>query len=174
MRLPVIQGVIRRRILVNFRVDPDVMKAQLPSRFTPKLQGNHAIAGVCLIRLEAIRPPLLPAFAGISSENAAHRVAVLLETDTGEKKEGVFIPRRDTGSLMNHLAGGRVFPGEHHRAMFNVREDVKTSISGCNRLMGLSRFRFQVTSALAFQSRPVSLLWKQHLDFSNLVHSDIR
>lgn len=45
------------------------------------------------------------------------------ETDTGEKKEGVFIPRRDTGSLMNHFAGGRVFPGEHHRAMFDVREN---------------------------------------------------
>jgi predicted MPP superfamily phosphohydrolase len=26
--------------------------------------------------------------------------------------EGVYIPRRDTGSLVNHLAGGRVFPGE--------------------------------------------------------------
>jgi hypothetical protein len=125
MRLPVIHGVIRRRILVNFRVDPEVMQAQLPSRFTPKLQGNHAIAGVCLIRLEAIRPRLLPAFTGISSENAAHRVAVLWEADAGEKKEGVFIPRRDTGSLMNHLAGGRIFPGEHHRAVFNVCEDGK-------------------------------------------------
>jgi hypothetical protein len=83
MRVPVIQGVIRRRILVNFRVDPDVMKAQLPSRFTPKLQRNHAIAGVCLIRLEAIRPRLLPGFAGIPSENAAHRIAVLWETDMG-------------------------------------------------------------------------------------------
>jgi len=123
MRFPIIQGVIRRRILVNFRVDPAVMKAQLPSRFTPKIHRNHAIAGICLIRLEAIRPRLVPAFVGISSENAAHRVAVLWETDTGEKKEGVFIPRRDTGSLMNHFAGGRVFPGEHHRAIFNVHED---------------------------------------------------
>lgn len=123
MRLPVIQGVIRRRILVNFRVDPEVMKAQLPSRFTPKIHGKHAIAGICLIRLEAIRPRLIPAFVGISSENAAHRVAVHWETNFGEKKEGVFIPRRDTSSLMNHFAGGRVFPGEHNRATFNVRED---------------------------------------------------
>jgi len=126
MRLPVIQGIIRRRILVNFRVAPDVMQTQLPSRFTPKLQGSHAIAGICLIRLEGIRPRLLPAFAGLSSENAAHRVAVLWETDAGEKKEGVFIPRRDTGSFMNHLAGGRLFPGEHHRATFSVREDPKS------------------------------------------------
>jgi hypothetical protein len=53
-------------------------------------------------------------------------VAVLWETDAGEKKEGVFIPRRDTGSLMNHLAGGCLFPGEHHRAAFSVREDGET------------------------------------------------
>ncbi len=42
-------------------------------------------------------------------------------TDGGEK-EGVFIPRRDTGSGLNQLAGGRLFPGEHHRARFAVRE----------------------------------------------------
>lgn len=126
MRLPVIQGVIRRRILVNFRVDPAVMQAQLPSRFTPKRQGPHAIAGICLIRLESIRPRLLPARIGLSSENAAHRVAVHWETDAGEKTEGVFIPRRDTGSLMVSVAGGRLFPGEHHRATFTVREGPET------------------------------------------------
>ena len=121
MRLPVIQGVIRRRILVNFRVDPGVMQAQLPPRFRPKLHQGHAIAGICLIRLEAVRPRLVPRFLGLSSENAAHRIAVHWETDAGEK-EGVFIPRRDTGSGMNQLAGGRLFPGEHHRARFAVRE----------------------------------------------------
>jgi len=38
MRLPTIQGVIRRRILVNFRADPGVIQSQLPARFRPKLQ----------------------------------------------------------------------------------------------------------------------------------------
>ena len=37
-------------------------------------------------------------------------------------REGVFIPRRDTGSLLNHVAGGRLFPGEHNRAQFRVVE----------------------------------------------------
>jgi hypothetical protein len=122
MRLPTIEGVIRRRILVNFRVDPRVMRNLMPSRFTPKLQAGQAIAGICLIRLEQIRPKLLPQFIGISSENAAHRVAVLWEEE-GQPKEGVFIPRRDTNSLVNHFLGGRVFPGEHHQAEFKVEED---------------------------------------------------
>ena len=125
MRLPVIQGVIRRRILVNFRVDPAVMQAQLPARFRPKLHEGHAIAGICLIRLEGVRPRLVPSFMGVSSENAAHRVAVRWLAEDGAR-EGVFIPRRDTGSAMNRLAGGRLFPGEHHRARFEVREDAST------------------------------------------------
>jgi len=120
MRLPSVEGVIRRRILVNFRVDPEVMRAQIPARFTPKLHAGRAIAGICLIRLEEIRPRSLPAFVGLASENAAHRVAVRWTGDDGGEKEGVFIPRRDTSSAMNRIAGGRLFPGEHHLAAFEV------------------------------------------------------
>src|SRR6186713_1755384 len=113
MRLPVINGLIRRRLLVNFRVDAEVMRRFLPTPFRPKLHQGYAIAGICLIRLEQIRPKWLPQYLGISSENAAHRIAVLWDEASGAEREGVFIPRRDTGSWMNHLAGGRLFPGEH-------------------------------------------------------------
>jgi hypothetical protein len=37
-------------------------------------------------------------------------------------REGVFIPRRDTSSRFNTLAGGRLFPGSHHHARFHVSE----------------------------------------------------
>jgi len=118
MRLPVIRGLIRRRLLVNFRADPTVVQRLLPAPFQPKLHKGQAIAGVCLIRLEQIRPAGLPAFLGIASENAAHRFAI-----TWGGQEGVYIPRRDTGSMLNHLGGGRIFPGEHHHARFDVRDD---------------------------------------------------
>src|SRR5213594_3852799 len=104
MRLPTIEGVIRRRILTNFRVEPSVMQLRLPPRFRPKLHNGFAVAGICLIRLEHIRPKLLPEIVGVSSENAAHRVAVLWDED-GETREGVFISRRDTNSQLNHLLG---------------------------------------------------------------------
>jgi len=117
IRLPVIQGVIRRRLLVNFRVDAEVMQRTLPHGFRPKLLQGQAVAGICLIRLEEVRPRRLPALLGIHSENAAHRVAVLWEGG-----EGVYIPRRDSDSWLNQLAGGRVFPGEHHAAEFHVRD----------------------------------------------------
>jgi hypothetical protein len=59
---------------------------------------------------------------GLSSENAAHRFAVVW-TDADGEHEGVYIPRRDSSSLLNQLAGGRLFPGEHHRARFDVDDD---------------------------------------------------
>lgn len=121
MRLPTIQGVIRRRILANFRIDPQVMQRQLPSRFRPKLHEGFAVAGICLIRLEHMRPMMMPEIIGLNSENAAHRVAVLWD-DAGVAREGVFISRRDTNSQLNHLLGGRIFPGEHHQASFSVAE----------------------------------------------------
>jgi uncharacterized protein YqjF (DUF2071 family) len=122
MRLPTIEGVIRRRILVNFRVDPQIIQKILPSRFRPKLHQGRAIAGICLIRLEHIRPKALPQIIGVSSENAAHRIAVLWDED-GVSQEGVFIPRRDTNSQLNSLLGGRVFPGEHHKSDFKVNDN---------------------------------------------------
>ena len=112
-----VHGIIRRRLLVNFRVDPAALP--LPAPFAPKLHNGYAIAGICLIRLEQIRPRRFPRMIGISSENAAHRIAVTWDDGA---REGVYIPRRDTGSLINHLAGGRLFPGEHQRAHFDVTE----------------------------------------------------
>lgn len=122
MRIPALTGLIRRRILLNYRVVPEVVRSVLPSRFEPKLVGGYAIAGICLIRLEQIRPKGFPSFLGISSENSAHRIAVEWEDDQGKRREGVFVPRRDTGSRLNALAGGRLFPGVHHLSKFSVAD----------------------------------------------------
>jgi hypothetical protein len=121
MRPPELQGVIRRRILVNFRAEPEVVRRLLPAPFNPKLHGGHALVGICLIRLEAIRPSGWPAWCGLSSENAAHRIAVEWENE-GKRREGVFVPRRHTGSRLNQFAGGRLFPGEQQAAEFTVKD----------------------------------------------------
>lgn len=74
MHMPTIRGLIRRRILVNYRVDPDQIARHLPAPFRPKRFGDVALAGICLIRLEQIRPMGIPAALGLASENAAHRL----------------------------------------------------------------------------------------------------
>lgn len=121
MRIPVIRGVIDRRILVNYRVDPSILGRLLPPPFRPQLIHGAGLVGICLIRLKSVRPSLVPTCFGISSENAAHRVAVEWDVD-GVAYEGVYVWRRDTNSRVNSIAGGRLFPGIHHHAQFTVIE----------------------------------------------------
>jgi hypothetical protein len=99
------------------------MQRWLPAPFRPKLHKGYAIVGICLIRLERMRPAALPSSIGFSSENAAHRIAVVWEEPSGKSREGVFIPRRDTSSCLNSLAGGRIFPGDQHLADFTVKDN---------------------------------------------------
>lgn len=122
MRLPAISGIIDRRILANYRIDPAVMAAALPPPFRPQTVDGYAIGGICLIRLKRLRPKLFPVPWGIGSENAAHRIAVEWESD-GHMMHGVYIPRRDSNSIINSFAGGRIFPGIHHHARFTVIEN---------------------------------------------------
>ncbi len=121
MQIPVVSGIIDRRILANYRIGPEVISRILPAPFQPKLVNGFAIGGICLIRLKAVRPRFLPIPWGLRSENAAHRIAVQWESG-GELHEGVYIPRRDSDSRMSALAGGRIFPGIHHNARFTVAE----------------------------------------------------
>ena len=115
------RGVIERRMLVNYRVDAAVLAALLPAPFRAKLHRGHGMVGICLIRLRGIRPGGVPAALGFSSENAAHRTAVEWDHE-GATREGVYVRRRDTSSRLNALVGGRIFPGIHSHARFDVRE----------------------------------------------------
>jgi uncharacterized protein YqjF (DUF2071 family) len=121
MRQPPLASTIERRLLVNYRVDPQVMSRLLPAPLRPQLVRGYAVAGICLLRLGNARPTWAPGPAGLRSENAAHRVAVEWDGPHGVET-GVYISRRDTASRLNAWAGGRLFPGEHHRANFQVRE----------------------------------------------------
>lgn len=127
MFLDTIHGIIDRRVLLNYRIDPDALKRVLPPPFEPKLYAGYGIGGVCMIRFKELRPRFAPRWLGIGSENAAHRVAVQWEQD-GERKEGVFIPRRDTNSWFNKTLGGRVFPGIFQRSQFEG-QDTDATIS---------------------------------------------
>jgi hypothetical protein len=149
MRVPVITGVIARRILVNYRVRPETLRRLLPAPFEPKQVKGWGMAGICLLRLDQLRPIGVPAYLGVSSENAAHRIAVEWE-ERGSRCEGVFVRRRDTSSWLNAFVGGQLFPGVHHRAEFDVAD-------GPDLLRVALRSRDGVTS-VAVGGRPASTL----------------
>jgi len=62
-----VTGVIDHRILLNFRVDPEVMQKALPAEFTPKLMKGYAIGGICQVSLSEMRLAGMPAVMGTAS-----------------------------------------------------------------------------------------------------------
>ncbi len=116
-----VEAVIRRRLLVNFRVRPDVLAQTLPSPFEPRLVRGWGMAGICLIALGNVRPRGIPGVLGLRTENAAHRIAVEWDDQTG-RRQGVYIPRRDTSSALVQALGGRFFPGVYRRATFSIED----------------------------------------------------
>ena len=127
--LPRITGTIDRRILLNYRAPVSVVQKILPEPFEVRSVNGYALVGVCLIRFQSLRPAHIPAIMGISSENAAHRISIRWSDEQGTHT-GVYVTRRDTNSAFVKLTGGRVFPGVHGRAMFDVDESAeKVSIA---------------------------------------------
>lgn len=118
---PTLRGFLDRRVLVNFRVDPEVMRKCLPAPFRPKVVNGYGMAGICLIRMNRIGPWFLPFPVVGSSENGALRFAVEWEQE-GQQRQGVYIPARYTTSRFAAWAGTRHFPGRHYHAAFQVQE----------------------------------------------------
>lgn len=131
MKIPNLSANVERRLLISYRVDPDVIKNMIPNSFRLQLVDGYAVAGACLIRLGDVRPTYVKKGYGWGGENAAHRIAVEYNTFDGVKS-GVFIPERHSNSLLPVLAGGRVFPGKHKLAKFAVDEtedNIKVALS---------------------------------------------
>jgi hypothetical protein len=154
MRLPTIAATIERRLLVNYRVDPELLSRLLPRPFRPQLVSGFGLAGICLIRLGELRPAGLPRRLGLTTENAAHRIAVEWDSDDG-RRSGVYIPRRDTSSRLTALVGGRLFPGVHQIAQFQVHEhDAQYRIS-LTSLDGETHVKVEATAATELPSGSV-------------------
>jgi hypothetical protein len=122
MYIPTMTATVERRLLVNYRVDADLIASMLPAPFRPRLAAGAAVARICLIRLGQLRPAGLPAAAGIRTENSAYRIAVDWDTPAGDTHAGVYIPTRHTSSRLTAILGGRLFPGLHQHARFHIHE----------------------------------------------------
>jgi hypothetical protein len=164
VRIPVVRGTIDRRILVNFRVDPTTLARIVPAPFRPKLMNGSGMAGVCRIRLKHIRPRWLPPAVGLTSENAAHRIAVEWEQD-GKLQQGVFIPRRDTSSRLNTLVGGHLFPGEHQHARFQVQETEDRYCVQLDSDDGRTHLAVEAHTGTAFSDTSIFLSLREASDF---------
>lgn len=119
--LGTIRGRMRRRLLLTYRIEPEVAAGIIPAPFRPQLVDGSAVGGVCMISLTEMRPGWIRPRLGVRTENVAHRFAV--EWDDGDRtRTGVYITERHSSSVLPVLGGGRVFPGVQSRARFDVAE----------------------------------------------------
>lgn len=116
-----VRAQLRRRLLISYRVDPEVAASLLPAGFRPRIIDGSAVAGVCVLGLESVRPSWSSSRWGLRSENAAHRIAVEWDGPDGVE-QGVFIFERHSSAWHPVLFGGRLFPGVHRRARFRIEE----------------------------------------------------
>ncbi len=114
MRVPTMQGVIERRLLINYRLDRDVAATMIPAPFQPQLVNGWAVDGICLIRLGQLRP-------AVCQHAWASRVRTLL---IALPSSGTMRPdcgractsrTRHSGAVVNVAVGDRLFPGRHER-----------------------------------------------------------
>ena len=138
MRLPTIQGIIDRRILVNYRVDADVAARLLPAPFRPKLANGYAMAGICLIRRKQIRPAFVPVPAGGGSENAAHRFAV--GAHRARRKKGI------TASPLDEVPG--IGPARKRALLQHFGSAKAVSRAGVADLEGVAGISAQMAKAI--------------------------
>ncbi|SRR6266568_1558981 len=82
---------IERRLLVNYRIEPELVARLLPWPFRPQLVSGLAVGGVCFIRLGDLRAGRLPRVPRLVCENAAHRFAVEWD-DANGTQVGVYVP----------------------------------------------------------------------------------
>src|SRR5258708_1100411 len=144
MRRPRMSSVVERRLLVNYRVHPEVAASLLPVPLRPEQVGGWAVAGICLIRLGRLRPRWVPEWDGPQG-----------------RQTGVYIPRRASGSVVNVIACGGVFPGEDHRAQFDVYETAQDLHVAFASADGTTRVSVDVRTAQRFQgSRLFADLWE--------------
>lgn len=130
MSRPAITSLTERRLLVNFRLDPQAAARILPAGARPLLRRGHAVGGICLIRLTGIGRPGpglagnladLAGRLGLRAEIAVHRIATVRPGPDGPE-QGLHVIRRDTDSRISTLTAGLFLPGEHHLARFEVEE----------------------------------------------------
>jgi hypothetical protein len=152
MKIPRLVGVIERRLLISYAVDPALVQALLPEGLRPQLVAGQAVAGVCLIRMGSLRPAFIKPPIGWGGENAAYRIAVEYEDATGATKTGVYVPQRFSQSYLPVLAGGRIFPGAQTKASFTVHETPETIQVAFTAGQAEAEVRVAVTPTSSFSS----------------------
>jgi hypothetical protein len=110
VKLPPLRGTIARRILVNYRIAPDVLRPLLPAPFAPRIIHGWAMGGICLIRFRELRPRGFPASFGCPRRTPP--IASRWRSDDGVTRVAV------SGTVGDRLPSGSIFRSMEEASRF--------------------------------------------------------
>lgn len=110
--------VFRDCVLVNFAVDPAVMRGLLPAPIEPALHAGAAYLSIVIARLDRMRPAFVPRRLGVTYDQVVYRVVV-----RHRGAPGVFFLRSDANHRLMCLAGDALTFFRFHRADIDYRAD---------------------------------------------------
>jgi hypothetical protein len=119
LRTPIVEATIERRVVIVYRLDPDVVADLIPGPFEAQMVKEFAVGATSFTSVKHLRPRGLPPWLGRDSEHAAHLIAV---TWLNQRRPaiGVFCSRRHTSSRVIATSSDRLFPGTRELADFAV------------------------------------------------------
>ncbi len=105
-------GMVLRRFLISYPVSPEVLRPFLPAGAECSLHDGAAWVSACVVRMEDVRPNILPRLLGMGFHYLIHRTRARLPFPDGRMREAVLVlqPNIDSqlfstfGSLLTGVA----------------------------------------------------------------------
>jgi uncharacterized protein YqjF (DUF2071 family) len=109
--------MFRRCLLVNFAVDPDVMRRLLPPDIEPDLYEGDAYLSVVVAQMDKMRPAFVPRLLGVTYNQIVYRVVVRC----GDER-GVHFLRSDADNRPMAVLGNAFSSFRFHRSAIELAE----------------------------------------------------
>ena len=104
----------------------------VPTPLRPKILQGAAIGAVDWMRLERLRPRLIPGPLGLSMEMCTHMIPAEWD-DNGVRRDVLYVLRRDVQVSGIGRAAGLLLPGHPHPARINaIDEDVHVQVTAAS------------------------------------------
>ncbi|MEM7367373.1 MAG: hypothetical protein AAF587_02160 [Bacteroidota bacterium] len=120
MKRSIVEGLIEWKILINYKVELGVLQRFLPQPFFPRSIRGFGLVGIAVTKQKGLRSVGVPLSVGFSSMIVEHQIAASWE-NAGKLCHGLYIPRRDTSSLLQMMVGDRLSGGMHHLSRIRAR-----------------------------------------------------
>jgi hypothetical protein len=133
MHSPPLRGRCPRRALFTWRIDPVAARRVVPAPLRPKILHGAAIGAVDWIRLERLRPRLIPGPLGLSMEMCTHLIPAEWD-DNGVRRDVLYVLRRDVQVSGLGRAAGLLLPGHPNPASIKaIDEDTQVQVSAASK-----------------------------------------